>query len=105
MKCFYHTDMDGKCSAAIVRKFYSTLLGSQHLENDESQSYVPINYNDEFPFWAINPSELVVIVDFSFKIGETFSVKDFSSTLVLGFNSVISNGITFVTGFSSEITS
>jgi len=59
MKCFYHTDMDGKCSAAIVRKFYTPSF------KPEYQKYIPINYKDDFPFGNIIRNELVIIVDFS----------------------------------------
>ena len=54
MKCFYHTDMDGKCAGAIVFK-------AQHGEGE----YLPINYKDDFPFDKIQRDEEVIIVDFS----------------------------------------
>jgi len=53
MKCFYHTDMDGKCAGAIVKKMFGR------------GEYRPINYKDEFPFGEIEKNEDVVIVDFS----------------------------------------
>ena len=54
MKCFYHTDMDGHCAGAIVRKAF-----------DYGGDYFSINYNQSFPFEEIKPEEQVVIVDFS----------------------------------------
>ena len=53
MKCFYHTDMDGKCAGAIVRG----ALGPG--------DYRSINYKDPFPFDEIEPGQKIVIVDFS----------------------------------------
>lgn len=58
MKCFYHTDMDGKCSAAIVH-YYREQQSRSHGE------YYKINYNMDFPFDLIGPQEQVIIVDFS----------------------------------------
>lgn len=55
MKCFFHTDMDGKCAGAIVAKAYPHAQGE----------YLPINYNQPFPFDKIERDETVVIVDFS----------------------------------------
>lgn len=59
MKCFHHTDMDGKCSAAIVKKYYNTP------QDSFPETYHPINYNMDFPFDEILPGESVIIVDFS----------------------------------------
>ena len=53
MKCFYHaSDYDGKCSAAIVRKF-----------NPECQ-LIPITYGRDFPWDRIWTNEIVYMVDF-----------------------------------------
>ena len=60
MKCFYHTDMDGKCAGAIVKK------EMKNQENDGTGfKYIPINYKDDFPFENIIPNEQIFIVDFS----------------------------------------
>ncbi len=61
MKCFYHTDLDGECSAAIVK---------YHMAESPKLAYqlvecVPINYNGLFPLDTIRPGEWVYIVDFS----------------------------------------
>lgn len=53
MKCFYHNDMDGKCSAAIVYKY----------AHGQGQ-YIEMDYSKEFPIDAIEPREEVWIVDF-----------------------------------------
>jgi oligoribonuclease NrnB/cAMP/cGMP phosphodiesterase (DHH superfamily) len=57
MKCFYHTDMDGICSAAIVKKFY----------NSGNIEFIPMNYNKNYCLDNIVSNELILIVDFSFK--------------------------------------
>ena len=54
MICFYHNaDLDGKCSAAIVRKTYPNcrLYG--------------INYGDRFPWSEIPENDNVFMVDYS----------------------------------------
>jgi oligoribonuclease NrnB/cAMP/cGMP phosphodiesterase (DHH superfamily) len=64
MKCFYHTDMDGKCAGAIVYKFYKRDRDYTVSMGEECQ-FIPINYNNDFPFDSIAPGEAIVIVDFS----------------------------------------
>jgi oligoribonuclease NrnB/cAMP/cGMP phosphodiesterase (DHH superfamily) len=64
MKCFYHkADLDGKCSAAIVRYFRpkAELIG--------------IDYCDKFPWHTIEDGEQVYMVD--------FCLQPFSDMLVL----------------------
>ena len=76
MKCFYHTDLDGKCSAAIVYKYYK--------ENHKIEpECIPINYNMDFPFESIKYNELVIIVDFSLqKEGEFDKLLDITKNIV-----------------------
>ena len=53
MICFYHSaDLDGKCSAAIVKKKYPDV------------DLRPINYGDPFP-WKDVKNQDVIMVDFS----------------------------------------
>jgi len=53
MKCFYHNaDLDGRCSAAIVRKKYPKC------------EMVGINYGDKFPWDILEEGEQVIMVDF-----------------------------------------
>jgi oligoribonuclease NrnB/cAMP/cGMP phosphodiesterase (DHH superfamily) len=59
MKCFYHTDMDGHASGAIV---YQSEIG-----NGNKIECIPMNYNNPFPFETIEPGEKVYIVDYSLK--------------------------------------
>ena len=54
MKCFYHgSDYDGKCSAAIVRRF-----------NPECQ-LIPMTHGRDFPWDIVQKNEVVYMVDFS----------------------------------------
>jgi oligoribonuclease NrnB/cAMP/cGMP phosphodiesterase (DHH superfamily) len=65
MKCFYHNaDLDGKCSAAIIKLKYPEceLFG--------------INYNDEFPFNIIQQDELIYMVDFSLPIKQMIKLRN-----------------------------
>ena len=55
MKCFYHNDLDGACSAAIVNR-----------ANPEKEiEFIEIAYGDKFPWDRIKEHEEIVIVDFS----------------------------------------
>lgn len=60
MKCFYHTDMDGHCAGAIVKR----AMGNQK-DDGTGFEYIAINYNQDFPFDKIKSDEEVIIVDFS----------------------------------------
>ncbi len=60
MKCFYHSDIDGKCAGAIVKKHMK-----ESGEENESDEYISIDYKDDFPFDKINKDEEIHIVDFS----------------------------------------
>lgn len=80
MKCFYHTDMDGKCAGAIV---YYHFIRGKGLNDIEACQFIPINYNDDFPFKDILPNELVVIVDFSLqKSGEWEELFKITSNVI-----------------------
>jgi oligoribonuclease NrnB/cAMP/cGMP phosphodiesterase (DHH superfamily) len=64
MICIHHNDLDGHCSAAIVRKYY--------LENPDQLSaigkdmkFVEMDYSKPFPYHLIEKDEIVIIVDFS----------------------------------------
>jgi hypothetical protein len=45
MKCFYHTDVDGKCSGAIVKKFYD-----EHDDRERETIEEIINQNIDIRF-------------------------------------------------------
>jgi oligoribonuclease NrnB/cAMP/cGMP phosphodiesterase (DHH superfamily) len=56
MKCFYHkVDLDGKCSAAIVKDALS------------ETRCVPFDYGEQFPWESIQPREAVFLVDISLR--------------------------------------
>ena len=61
MKIFYHNDMDGKCSAALVRMWRR----SQGDNMPEDIECIPMQYGVEFPHEKIGEDEDVYIVDFS----------------------------------------
>lgn len=63
MKCFYHTDLDGKCAGAIVYQWMQTkpFLGDCSIE------MIGIDYKDAIDIKTISPNEKLWIVDFSFK--------------------------------------
>jgi len=75
MKCFYHgTDMDGKCAAAIVNKYY---------REAEEKAFYGINYNNDFPFEIIKKDELIIIVDFSLqKEGEFQKLLEITKNII-----------------------
>ncbi|MFW5895674.1 MAG: DHH family phosphoesterase [archaeon] len=55
MICFHHDDLDGRCSAYLVKRFI-----------DEGDCrFVEINYDQKFPLDKIKEGEYVCIVDFS----------------------------------------
>jgi len=73
MKCFYHVDNDGKCSAAILKKYLdksieqTAIRSMPYLHIQDRCSFIPIDYKDKFPIESIGPYEDVVILDFSIK--------------------------------------
>ena len=66
MKCFYHTDLDGKCSAAIVKRHWDNRALIHSV--DQSTEYVPIDYSMVFPLGSVQLEETVFIVDFSLSV-------------------------------------
>ena len=79
MKCFYHNDMDGICSGAIVNKFLTEIQGNK----TDPCKFIMINYKDEFPFDTIQKDESIVIVDFSLqKPGEFEKLLEITPNVV-----------------------
>lgn len=77
MVCFYHSDLDGECSAAIVLAWQKSLIDS-----DTVRLY-PINYNIDFPFDKIDKDEKVWIVDYSLqRDGDWERLKEKTSSIV-----------------------
>jgi oligoribonuclease NrnB/cAMP/cGMP phosphodiesterase (DHH superfamily) len=63
MICFHHNDLDGRCSAAIVWKWYN----EKNYDMKEPINFIELDYKDDVPVLKIAPGEKVIIVDFSFK--------------------------------------
>ena len=61
MICFHHNDADGRCSAAIVKRWHQTRAFNERL------IFVEMDYARPVPIELIECGEAVVIVDFSFK--------------------------------------
>ena len=61
MICFHHNDADGRCSAAIVKRWHKTLVTRKRLV------FVEMDYARRVPLEDIKRDDIVVIVDFSFK--------------------------------------
>jgi len=59
MKVFYHSDLDGYCSAAIVKSYLK-----EHYPNIIAD-FFEVDYNRKFPFSEIQEDEIVYVVDFS----------------------------------------
>ena len=59
MKCFYHNDSDGKCAG------YWVAASAKQTKPQHSAEFIPINYDNHFPFETILPGEQIFIVDFS----------------------------------------
>ena len=57
---FHSSDMDGHCSGAISKYFYT------EIKNKPVKMY-PINYEDKFPWEEIKKDDKVVMVDFAIK--------------------------------------
>ena len=56
MKCFYHNDLDGKCSAAVVARFE---------KNYSSIDYFEVDYRNNLPLDCVANGEKVYIVDYA----------------------------------------
>lgn len=61
MLVLHHNDIDGRCSAAIVKKWWKVDGSGYDLR------FVEMDYNKQIPFDMIKEDEQVVIVDFSLK--------------------------------------
>lgn len=60
MQAFFHGDVDGLASAAIIDFFLR-----RSKKKFKTREYHPIQYGDEFPFEKIEKDELVFILDYS----------------------------------------
>ncbi len=62
MKVYYHNDLDGECSAAILNKYFI-----ENGINYVSSSFIPMTYDVEVDIDKIKKNEKIYVVDFSFK--------------------------------------
>ena len=67
MKCFYHSDMDGKCAGSIVARVTG---------NYNSKDYIMYNYDGEIPTELIEDGETVYFVDLSFSVNTVDKLKE-----------------------------
>jgi len=74
MIVFHHNDADGRCAAAIVRRWF-TKASIPSLERNRFQAF-EMDYKDPTPFDQIDPQDTVVIVDFSFKPDDMAKIID-----------------------------
>jgi len=56
MKCFYHNDADGKCSAFWVKHFLGSIINID---------FISLDYRTSFPLNTIEDDEDVYVVDYS----------------------------------------
>ena len=71
MKCFYHSDMDGKCAGSIVARVTG---------NYNSKDYIMYNYDGEIPTELIEDGETVYFVDLSFSVNTVDKLKEIVET-------------------------
>ena len=62
--CFYHGDMDGRCSAAIVRKAVG-----------EEVEFIAMDYGDPIPWDLVSQASKIIIVDFSFPLHDMEKIR------------------------------
>lgn len=65
MKCFYHNDLDGRSSGAIINRFRE---GKEVGPCD----FIEMEYSKDFPLDSITPGERIYIVDFHIQRDEDF---------------------------------
>lgn len=70
MKCFYHFDLDGHASGAVVSKKYP-----------ECEFY-EIDYSIQFPFDIIEKNERIIIVDYSLKKKQFEQLLEITNNIV-----------------------
>ena len=70
MICIYHNDLDGRCSAAIVRKYCGG-----------SVVFHEADYKDAAPLGKI-AGENVVIVDFSYKPADMLNIVELANSVI-----------------------
>ena len=72
MICIHHNDLDGRCSAAIVRRYFKEGIDVVFHETD---------YKDPVPLGRV-AGEDVVIVDFSYKPDDMLNIVELANSVV-----------------------
>jgi oligoribonuclease NrnB/cAMP/cGMP phosphodiesterase (DHH superfamily) len=70
MKCFYHSDADGICSAHILKCYNNAEKLRPNME------FYPISYNEKFPIENIKKNEQVWILDFSIPVEDMILLQE-----------------------------
>lgn len=74
MKCYYHNDADGKCSARLVYLF-------AHNRSENIEDYVMVNYPDTVDVSKISEGEAVYIVDYSIPVEDMIKLREKTSNI------------------------
>jgi len=67
MKCFYHSDIDGRCAGAIVARFTN---------NYNKDNYIEYDYSKPLPTEIIQEGETVYFVDLSFSVNTVDKLQE-----------------------------
>jgi uncharacterized protein len=78
MKCFYHNDLDGRCSAHCVYT-WATL---SEKDFEVGSQFIEMNYNKRFPIEVVQKDESVWIVDYSISVGEMKALLEITPNVV-----------------------
>ena len=70
MICFYHNDLDGRCSAAIVHMWLGIKTLPYDAQHIPACAFIEMDYAKPIPWDQIHPGEQVWIVDFSFSVAD-----------------------------------
>jgi uncharacterized protein len=69
--CFYHSaDLDGKCSAAIVKRF------------EPDVELYPYDYGERFPWGKITPNTIVYMVDVSVDVEDMYKINKLAKQFI-----------------------
>lgn len=81
---YHNADLDGKCSGAIIKKFY------EENDNFDKLTLHGMNYGDEAPRELIEEADWIVMSDFSLKKGDMIWVNALPDKRFLWFDHHIS---------------
>ena len=73
MICIHHNDLDGRCAAAIVGKYFGI--------NGNGEDYHATDYKDAAPLGKV-AGEDVIIVDFSYKPDDMMKIVELANSVV-----------------------